>query len=171
MSDLTSRYAKAFLDAGGNDAELRQASDLLTENAELWEAMLNPTIPTVAKQRVLRRIPGMPESKELIAFLRLLTEKGRMILLHEIARDTHILQLEKYNSAVGTITFARKPTEQQLEDIKSKLCEMRHLVKVELNVSLDESLLGGFTLELGGVTYDKSVRGALNELKRNIRER
>ena len=32
-------------------------------------------------------------------------------------------------------------------------------------------LLGGFTLELEGVTYDKSVRGALSGLKRQLEER
>ena len=36
---------------------------------------------------------------------------------------------------------------------------------------MDPSLLGGFTLELEGVTYDKSVRGALAGLTRQLEER
>lgn len=38
-------------------------------------------------------------------------------------------------------------------------------------IRIDPSLLGGFTLELEGVTYDKSVRGALAGLSRQLEER
>ena len=37
--------------------------------------------------------------------------------------------------------------------------------------NLDTALLGGFILELEGVTYDKSVRGALSGLSRQLEER
>ena len=38
-------------------------------------------------------------------------------------------------------------------------------------INFCNSLLGGFTLELEGVTYDKSVRGALAGLTRQLEER
>ena len=44
-------------------------------------------------------------------------------------------------------------------------------VKGLFDVRMDPSLLGGFTLELEGVTYDKSVRGALAGLTRQLEER
>ena len=44
---------------------------------------------------------------------------------------------------------------------------------VELDVPLvvESALLGGFTLDIEGVTYDKSVRGALRRLGRQLEER
>ena len=36
---------------------------------------------------------------------------------------------------------------------------------------LDPQLLGGFVLQLKGVTYDKSVRGMLRDLRRSLKER
>ena len=36
---------------------------------------------------------------------------------------------------------------------------------------MEPALLGGFTLTIEGVTYDKSVRGALADLKRQLEAR
>ena len=41
-------------------------------------------------------------------------------------------------------------------------------MSLEVNI---KKRLGGFTLELEGVTYDKSVRGALAGLTRQLEER
>ena len=40
-----------------------------------------------------------------------------------------------------------------------------------MDVHVDPALLGGFTLTLEGVTYDKSVRGALEGIRRRMEER
>ena len=47
----------------------------------------------------------------------------------------------------------------------------RHgLSKIEFQVELDPGLLGGFVLQLQGITYDKSVRGMLQGLRRSLKE-
>ena len=60
------------------------------------------------------------------------------------------------------MTCARPLTEDQLGRLKETLCRLHRLKKVELEVRVDPSLLGGLRLELQGVTYDKSVRGGLD---------
>ena len=50
------------------------------------------------------------------------------------------------------------------------LCRLHRLKRVELEEQVDPALLGGFRLELQGVTYDKSVRGGLTALARTLGE-
>ena len=65
---------------------------------------------------------------------------------------------------------ARPLEEEALERLKGALCRLHHLKKVELETAVDPGLLGGFRLELQGVTYDKSVRGGLAALARTLEE-
>ncbi len=38
-------------------------------------------------------------------------------------------------------------------------------------MELDPEVLGGFVIQLEGITYDKSVRGVLRGLRRSLKER
>ena len=48
---------------------------------------------------------------------------------------------------------------------------IRDSSKVEFQVVVDPQLLGGFVVQLEGVTYDKSVRSMLRGLRRSLKER
>ena len=69
------------------------------------------------------------------------------------------------------LTCVRRPGEEALEKLKKALCKLHKKRDIVFDIQIDPSLLGGFTLELEGVTYDKSVRGALFGLKRQLEER
>ena len=43
--------------------------------------------------------------------------------------------------------------------------------EIVFDVRTDPALLGGFTLDIEGVRYDKSVRGALGRMGRQLEER
>ncbi|MGE4352459.1 MAG: F0F1 ATP synthase subunit alpha [Oscillospiraceae bacterium] len=171
MSELTRRYAKSFLEKGGKESELKSANEILTSDSELWEAIISPAVSAEEKQRILHRVTGLPESKTLMGFLNLLAGKDHMKLLEQISRDVHFSEMKKQHGAEATLTCVREPTAQQLEAITKKICEMHNLDKIELNIKKDPSLLGGFMLELGGVTYDRSARGALREIAQNAEEK
>ena len=54
---------------------------------------------------------------------------------------------------------------------RGEALKRRHgLSKIEFQVELDPGLLGGFVLQLQGITYDKSVRGMLQGLRRSLKE-
>ena len=56
-----------------------------------------------------------------------------------------------------------------LERLKGPLCRLHQLNEVELEITVDPALLGGFRLELQGTTYDKSIQGGLDALARKLR--
>lgn len=48
------------------------------------------------------------------------------------------------------------------------MCRLRNLDRVVLQVKIDPELLGGFVLEVQGVTYDRSVKGRLERLAKGL---
>ena len=68
--------------------------------------------------------------------------------------------------------YLRRSMERHGESVyRLALCRLHHKQDVEFEVRTDPALLGGFTLEIEGMRYDKSVRGALAGLARQLEER
>ena len=170
MGALADCYARAFLEAGGDPEALALTVRQLEEQPALWEALVSPAVQPGEKERVLSRLEGDCASP-VLGLLRVMVRKDRVPLLSEASAAARRLALESGGGAVCVVTCARPLPQKQLEQIRAALCRRHHLNRVELEVRIDPGLLGGFRLELGRVTYDKSVRGGLDELARTLRER
>ena len=171
MSELSRRYARALYDLAPDEEGLRSAAGALMGDAALWEALCSPAVQPWEKERVLDRLPVWEGRDARKGFFRLLAEKGRMALLPHILEDVHDLALEARGAARCRLTCVRVPDGAELEKLKKALCRLHHKADVVFEISTDPSLLGGFTLEIDGVTYDKSVRGALSGLRRELEAR
>lgn len=171
MSELARRYAKALYLSGGDEGELRRTAAALEDCPPLWEALVSPAVSPDEKQAVLRRLPVLSGQTLLTDFFQLLARKGRLALLPDILAEYHALVLEGRNAAKCVMTCVHAPDPRRQEEIKSMLCRLHHKSEVELEIRLDPSLVGGFTLEIEGITYDKSVRGQLRELTQQLQVR
>ena len=60
---------------------------------------------------------------------------------------------------------------EELEKLRAALCRLHHKKEIVFDVRTDPALLGGFTLDIEGVRYDKSVRGALGRMGCQLEER
>ena len=59
---------------------------------------------------------------------------------------------------------ARQPREQDLDKIKAELKSLYDATEVLLDVSVDESLLSGYVLQVGDRVFDNSGRHALDQM-------
>ena len=66
---------------------------------------------------------------------------------------------------------AQRPDPAELEKLRQALCRLHGKRDLRFEIQTDPALLGGFTLELDGVRYDKSIRGALEQMRRQLEER
>ncbi len=171
MSELAHRYAQALYEVSPDEETLRETARTLMEDAPLWGALCSPAVQAWEKERVLSRLPALDGHGLLANFYRLLAEKGRMALLPDILEAFHDLVLAGRGAARCRLTCVRVPDESEQEKLKKALCRLHHKKDVVFDIHIDPSLLGGFLLELEGVTYDKSVRGALAGLSRQLEER
>ena len=171
MSQLAIRYATALLQAGVSETQLRQTADLILSHNELYHVLISPAICCKEKQAVLHRLPFTDCPQQLHNFYDLLAEKSRFFLLNEILEQFHILHLRQQNKAVCLLRCAHTPSEQTIRQLGQAMCKQHGLAAVEMRISLEPELLGGFVLELEGVTYNKSVSGQLKRLSRQLQER
>ena len=170
MSELARRYASALYGLFGDEEKLRASASALQSVPELWDALTDPTVRPDAKRRVLARQMDAGEPEELKNFFALLVRRGRVALLPEILREYHGLLLRDKNAAECVMTCVREPDAKQRARIGAALCRLHRKAEVRMEIRLDPSLLGGFILDMEGMTYDRSVRGELRALARHLEE-
>lgn len=171
MSELARRYAQALYAVSPDEQALLTSARSLTGDPLLWEVLCSPAVQPWEKERVLGRLPQLSDSGPLLGFYRLLARKERLPLLPQIVEAFEDLSLEARGAARCRMTCVRIPEPAMQEKLRQMLCRLHHKKDILFTFQVDPALLGGFTLELEGVTYDKSVRGALAGLARQLEER
>jgi len=171
MRELARRYAEACYGLCPETEHFDAAARFLLDSTPLREALENPAVDWREKEKVLSRLPLWDSAPQLLNFFRLLVKKSRMALLPEIAEAYRSLDREARNTAVCRMRCARVPDEARQEQLKAALCRLHHRDEVLLEITVDPDLLGGFVLNIDGVTYDRSVRGRLQDMARQLQER
>ena len=110
------------------------------------------------------------EDVRLQHFYALLAEKGRFPLLPDIVEEYQRLERKQKGEGLCRLRCARDPGDQALGALARRLCKKYGYQSLTFAIELDPAVLGGFVLEIDGVTYDKSVQGQLHALAQNLRE-
>ena len=171
MTQFVQRCAAALYDmekTGGSGAGA--LLDRLLGEKALWQALISRETPGSQREELLSSIPFLEGQDETSAFLLMLIRAGRLEELPAIREELRRLELAGEGAAVCVMTCARQPDPETLEAVRQGVCRLRGLKTVALKVELDPSVLGGFILNIQGVTYDRSVRGRLEQLARGLEE-
>jgi F-type H+-transporting ATPase subunit delta len=150
-----------------------QALNLLTnvvQDAQVAQLILSPQLSDKELQTFFIEVINTLDKtvcttlgQRLDNLLRLLTEEKRLALLPSIARLYHQLQIQHQGVIEAEVIAAFPLSEDHREQIQLKL-EKRFNSKVSLNVSKDESLIGGAIVRVGNWVMDGSVKGKLAKL-------
>ena len=149
---------------------LGELLDKLLGDQSLWQALVSPAVPAGEREELLRSAPVLAGREELTAFLLMLAQENKLEELPDVVRELKRLELAGQGGAVCVMTCARQPDEATLNAVRRGVCKLRNLDRVVLKVQLDPAVLGGFILEVQGVTYDRSVRGRLERLAQGLQE-
>src|SRR5262249_22203359 len=165
-------YARAIMDVVGNAdrafallAELRRFEETRRSATELHELFANPGIDAGTKTSVARAIAQrLGLSDMAVKVLEVLIRNHR---INELAAINEALA-EMIRQATGTVAAAvraaQQPTAAELDELRRTL-EKKVGQKVELELSVDPSLLGGFVAKIGSEVYDASVAGKINKFR------
>ena len=169
MTELIQRYAAALYDLAQTDnMGLTGAAQELLEQEQLWKVLTSSAVQVEEKKELIRSAAPLAGLEPLQAFLCLLAEEGHLDLFPDILEEVHQLELAADGGAVCVMTCAHKPDQAALDDVRRAVCRLRNLDRVVLQVKIDPELLGGFVLEVQGVTYDRSVKGRLGRLAKGL---
>jgi len=130
---------------------------------QVRSAVLNPKVSPAQRKELFDSVAGArldPISKNLIA---LLVDSHREVLIGSIAEQFEELKREHERVVRARITSARPLDDQQRADIVAAL-EKRYGKKVEAELDVDPSLLGGARVQIGDQVIHASVRDALAQM-------
>ena len=171
MNEATQRYAAALFGAARGEGEsLISAARALMADTRQWNLLVSAATTPAEKKELLAGAPQLDGQDALKAFLNLLLEEGHLEALPEIITEFSRLTLNAQGGLECVMTCARQPDQATQDAVRKAACKLRGVEKVVLQIKIDPSLLGGFVLEMDGVTYDRSVKGRLNRLARGMEE-
>lgn len=168
------RYAKAIielaqeqkvLDAVYDDMKLFTA---VVEQNRVFSVMLkNPIINHDKKRNVLHALFDSRMNKLSLLAFDLITKKNRESILAEVSTEFQVqyntlkgLQVADITSTIKLDDDLRKKFNELVEDVSGK--------KADLNEIIDESIVGGFILNVGDRRLDQSIKTKLQNIKREL---
>jgi F-type H+-transporting ATPase subunit delta len=108
-------------------------------------------------------------NKTTSLFIQLLVRKTRESYLPEIVKAFH----EQYNKLKDIhpikITTAFPMSSEAEQVILDKVRSSSSIQNIELETDIDEAIIGGFKLEVGGKLVDASILRDLNDVKKQFR--
>ena len=171
MSEATERYAAALFGAAQGDAgAVRTAAEALMADTQRWNTLAGAAATDTEKKELLAGAPQLDGCDALKAFLNLLLEEGHLDALPEVMTEFNRLALNAQGGVECVMTCARQPDEATQEAVRKAVCKLRGADNAVLQIKIDPSLLGGFVLDVDGVTYDRSVKGRLDRLARGVND-
>jgi F-type H+-transporting ATPase subunit delta len=138
----------------------------MEEVPDLHALLRNPQLDRAAKISVLGELIG--DADELVRnFLRLVTEKGRVGEIEEIAREFEALCAAEEGVLKVELTTAIELSDQDAKSIVEQI-EGASGRRVDASRRVDPALVGGIVLEVGSLRVDASVRGRLERLRQEL---
>ena len=172
---LARRYAQALgelaVEKGLLDkveAEFSLLIRLIDENAQWRRLMYRPHVSPEAKLAVLREVLDGQLSPLMTNFLRLVIRKRREAYLpamyaafKEFADEARGIVRVKVRSAAPLESAVAERLRQRLGQWTGK--------RVEMELEVDPSLMGGVVVRMGDIVMDGSVAGRLERLRGHLR--
>lgn len=172
---LAARYAKSLLDLSLERGQLEQVyadmqylQSVTKSNKDFVSLLRSPIIPSDKKQSILEAVTGGHISELTASFNRLLVRKGREGNLPEIT--TAFIDQYKQHEHIQTVklTTASPVSEELKQEIVDKVKAEYGMKNIEINTAVDESLIGGFVLQIGDTQVDASIAYDLNAIRKNF---
>lgn len=144
--------------------DLRKICDIIDNNKEFYEVIKYPQISTKQKKKIFTDVFKGKIDEELLSFLLILIEKGRILYLRQKLNQMELIHLEKENKVVAEVKSVIELTEDQTLKLKEKL-EKKYNKTVIIKHEIDKSIIGGLYVKVGNDVIDGSVKSRLEDMR------
>src|SRR5215203_750549 len=170
---LAYRYSKSLLDLAIERGQLEQVyadmlylQELNKCSREFLNMLRSPVIASDKKVAVINAVTAGKISELTGAFARLLVTKGREGELPEII-TSFIKQYKQHNNIhIVKLTTASPVSEDVKNALIARVRQTSDMQNIELQTSVDPSIIGGFVLQTGDKLVDASISYELQEISR-----
>ena len=103
-----------------------------------------------------------------VNFLLVLCDRERIDCLEGINSLALEMAYKQASVEIAYVTSSSDMSEDQQEALVSKLKTMTGVKQVKLEVKVDKTLIGGFTVQIGSRIIDTSIQGQLKKLASHL---
>lgn len=175
MALVNKRYAEALVNLAIEKAavdayqeELLAVSEIYENEEALRTFLLNPENTSKTKKSVLSGILEGKVPQDILHFLLVLVDKGRVASLPGIYRE-YVKMANEKKSILNITIFAAAPIDQpQIDSIRDKFRVLYNAHSVKTVLEIDPSLIGGVKVAIGDKLYDGTVKGRLERLHASL---
>jgi len=172
---LATRYAKSLVDLateqnqlGAVYTDMKLLRGIFKSNPDLVAVLVSPVIKADKKEKIIAAVLDGKISNISSLFINLLIRKSREENLPEIA-NAIITQYNTINNIHKVkITTAVPMSDELRSSIEAKVRSSANLENIEMEAVVNEDLVGGFVLEVGGNLVDASILRDLKDVKKQF---
>lgn len=169
------RFAEALSNSIAEESRLQSALENLQSfcqafqvDAQLSRFFLNPSIPQGNKEALAQEMcEKFGADKEIEKLVNMLVTRKKMIYLGNITQYFEGAVDRRLNQARVNVTSAYPLSDENMESLKASLSQVLDK-NILIDSSVDESLIGGIKLNVGGLVADSTIKNHLALLKRAI---
>ncbi len=174
-SPVAKVYAKALFELAKEKGELENVLSEIKElnlffknNKEIYNALSSDAFLLVERVKLAnefcKQVGMSPVNAKLID---LLVSKGRLAVLVSIEKMLLDLIDQSQDIVRGTVTTVDPLADSEISDL-SKTFSKKIGKKVMLNQELDKNILGGLVVDVGGLTFDGSLKTSIRKIKETL---
>ena len=166
-------YAQAVFELAKGSGKLADWSNVLTtlsaatDDKTVSSLISNPNVSGEQLVDLLSAICGSKLDKESANFLKVLAENGRLNVISEIAANFDELKAEAEKTVKAEVVSAFKLSAPQQTKLEAAL-KKRLGCEVEINNTVDKSILGGAVIRAGDMIIDGSITAQLDRLSSDL---
>jgi len=172
---LAGRYAKSLLDLATEQNQvdpvyndMKWLSSICKSNPDFVAVLMSPIIKADKKQAIIEAVTNGRVTSLTAAFIQLLVRKTRESNLYEIV-TAYIDQFNLSRNIQKVKITTASPLSDELKtvimaNVKSALPNQ----SFEIETTIKEELIGGFTLETNGQLIDASIQRDLKDIKKQF---
>jgi F-type H+-transporting ATPase subunit delta len=172
---LASRYAKSLLDLAVEKGQLEQIfADMqwlqaaCQNNRDFVNLLKSPIIKPDAKKKIIAAVTEGKVNEITAAFNALLVSKGREGNLPEVISAFIKAYKDHKNIQTVKLTTASPVSDTIKNAIVQQIKQTGGFENVEVEQKVDESLIGGFVLQVGDKLVDASISYDLKHIARQF---
>ena len=169
------RYAKSLISLAEERNILEQVKEdmqtvlsVCEENADFTDMLKSPIVKADKKSSILKEIFSKEVCDLSLAFLDIVVVKRREPILAAIASCFMDLYNESKNIVKATVVTAIAITDTIKTQVLAQLKLVAGDSEVLLEERVDETIIGGFVLRIGGREFNASIANKLQQLKREF---
>ncbi|WP_281521966.1 ATP synthase F1 subunit delta [Dubosiella newyorkensis] len=170
-------YASALFDIAKEDGkekayleDLKELKMVWDENPDFVSALAHPKIDRNTKRQWIEAIFKKESDPTVLNFLKVLVDHSLGYRLDDVYQDYLSLYRKDQGIEEVSVESAQPLSDSQIESLM-QLLEKKLKKKIELNITVDPSLIAGIRIKAKDRVIDNTIDTRLSSLKERINEK